>query len=204
MDAPIKTVLTLFGTRPEIIKLAPIIRQMELMPGLRTINVTSAQHTDLLYPLIQLFGIRVDRNLRVMRPNQTPNLVCARVLDTLDSLLQEVKPDLILVQGDTSTALAGALAAFHFKIPVGHVEAGLRSGEIYSPFPEEMNRRLITQLATWHFAATAHNRDTLLREGVRDETIFLTGNPVVDALHGVLKTQHCSDRIRCVLDAVRA
>lgn len=201
MDTNRKTVLTLFGTRPEVIKLAPIIRELERMPGLRTVNVTTAQHTDLLYPLVQLFRIRIDGDLHVMRPNQTPNLVCARVLTALDEVLSGVKPDVIVVQGDTTTALGGALAAFHHKIPVAHVEAGLRSGRSDSPFPEEMNRRLITKLATWHFAATTYNRETLLEEGVSEETIFLTGNPVVDALHGVLKRDRCcSDQLRHVLD----
>src|SRR5688572_3476343 len=154
-------VLTIFGTRPEVIKLAPVIAALEARPeAFRTVNVTSAQHTDLLYPFVRMFGIRVDHDLRIMEPNQTPNQVCARVLTRLDQLLTEEQPDLILVQGDTTTAMAGALAGFHRRIPVGHVEAGLRSGNVYSPYPEEMNRRLITRLATYHFAATARNRAT--------------------------------------------
>jgi UDP-N-acetylglucosamine 2-epimerase (non-hydrolysing) len=181
-------VLTLFGTRPEIIKLAPIIHQFEARGSdFQTINVTSAQHTDLLYPFIRLFGVRLDHDLGVMRPGQTPNQVCAAVLTALDPILAEKNPDLILVQGDTTTALAGALAGFHRRIPVGHVEAGLRSGNPLSPFPEEMNRRLITQVAAYHFAATPRNRATLLREGVPAERVFLTGNPVVDSLQAILR-----------------
>lgn len=181
-------ILSLFGTRPEVIKLAPVIAQLEARsPGLKTLNVTSAQHTDLLYPFIRLFDLRIDHDLQVMEPNQTPNRVCARVITLLDPILDREKPELVLVQGDTTTAMAGALAAFHHKIPVGHVEAGLRSGNVYSPFPEEMNRRLVTQLATYHFAATEENRANLLAEGVPDERIFVTGNPVVDALKTVIE-----------------
>ena len=178
-----KKVLALFGTRPEVIKLAPVIGAIEgRKNGLWTLNVASGQHTDLLYPFIQHFQIRLDYDLRVMEANQTPSQVCSRVLEQLDAILVKEIPAMILVQGDTTTAMAGALAGFHRRIPVGHVEAGLRSGNSLSPYPEEMNRRLISQLATYHFAATACNRDTLLSEGVRPESVFVTGNPVVDSL----------------------
>ena len=182
-----KTVLTLFGTRPEVIKLAPVIRELEaLSDRFRSINVTSAQHTDLLYPLAEYFRIRLHHDLRVMEAGQSPAQVCARVLTSLDPILTRERPDLILVQGDTTTAMAGALLGFFRKIPVGHVEAGLRSGNATSPFPEEMNRRLVTKLATLHFAATAKNFRTLLEEGVPRENVILTGNPVVDSLRDVL------------------
>lgn len=181
-----KKVLTIFGTRPEAIKLASIIRGLETCGGIRTINVTSAQHTDLLYPFIELLNIRVDYNLQVMEPNQTLNAIAGRVLASLDAVLAHVEPDMVLVQGDTTTALAGALAAFHRGIPVGHVEAGLRSGNPCSPFPEETNRRLITRLATYHFAATTRNRDALLAEGIDWRSIFVTGNPVIDSLKAIL------------------
>src|SRR6266700_2365814 len=185
---PKRKVLTIFGTRPEVIKLAPVIKELEVQRDVfRTVNVTSAQHTDLLYPFVRMFGIRVDHDLHIMEPNQTPNQVCARVLARLDLVLDEERPDLILVQGDTTTAMAGALAGFHRRVPIGHVEAGLRSGNAYSPYPEEMNRRLITRLAAYHFAATRRNRATLLSEGVPEDTVFVTGNPVVDALHAILE-----------------
>ena len=178
-----KKVLTLFGTRPEAIKLAPVIRALESQPNsFETINISSGQHTDLLYPFIRALDIRIDHDLNVMLPNQTPNQVCARVMAAMDSILKEHRPDLILVQGDTTTALAGALAAFHLEVPIGHVEAGLRSGDPCSPFPEEMNRRMISRLATYHFAATMRNRMTLLAEGVSKNNVFVTGNPVVDSL----------------------
>jgi UDP-N-acetylglucosamine 2-epimerase (non-hydrolysing) len=181
-------VCTVFGTRPEMIKLAPIIHRLEAAEDVfQIINVASGQHADLIDPFIRFFGIRLDHNLRVMEPGQTPNQVCARVLAALDPILTAEAPDLLLVQGDTSTALAGALAGFHQGIPVGHVEAGLRSGNTYSPFPEEMNRRLITRLATYHFASTRSNRDSLLDEGVAAESVFVTGNPVVDSLQSILE-----------------
>lgn len=182
-----KKVLTLFGTRPEAIKLAPVICGLEANNDyIETINVASGQHTDLLYPFVKLLDIRIDRDLQVMLPGQTPNQVCARVMAAMDVILEKEQPELILVQGDTTTALAGALAGFHREIPVGHVEAGLRSGNPRSPFPEEMNRRMISRLATYHFAATTRNRMTLLAEGVEKRNIFVTGNPVVDSLKAIV------------------
>jgi len=183
-----KTVLTLFGTRPEVIKLAPVIRRLEAdTRTFRTVNITSAQHMDLIYPLIRSFGLRVDHDLQLMEADQVPNRVCGRMLASLDPILAQEMPDLMLVQGDTTTAMAGALAGFHRSIPVGHIEAGLRSGNLHSPYPEEMNRTLISRLATYHFAATHGNRDTLVSEGVAVERIFVTGNPVVDSLLDILE-----------------
>src|SRR5207247_6866939 len=197
-----RKVLTIFGTRPEVIKLAPVIKELEAQrDAFLIVNVTSAQHTDLLYPFIRLFGIRVDHDLRTMVPKQTPSQVCARVLAGLDTLLSDERPDLILVQGDTTTAMAGALAGFHRRVPIGHVEAGLRSGNTYSPYPEEMNRRLITRLAAYHFAATRRNRATLLSEGVPEDTVFVTGNPVVDALHAILERAGESPAVARLLEA---
>jgi UDP-N-acetylglucosamine 2-epimerase (non-hydrolysing) len=202
-DRPLR-VLTLFGTRPEVIKLAPVIRELEAEPeGFRSIVVASGQHEDLAQPFIASFGIKVHHELRVMEPGQTPNRVCAKVLAALDPLLEREQPHLVLVQGDTSTALAGALAAFHRRVAVGHVEAGLRSGDPLSPFPEEMNRRLITRLASMHFAATALNRDTLLAEGVPDAAVFLTGNPVVDALKAILSRPPADPAVTQVLEATQ-
>ncbi len=199
-----KTILTLFGTRPEVIKLAPVIRELEARPArTRSVVVTSAQHTDLLYPLATFFRLRLDHDLRVMEAGQTPAEVCARVLTALDPVLTREHPDLLLVQGDTTTAMAGALLGFYRKIPVGHVEAGLRSGNAASPFPEEMNRRLISRLASIHFAATSRNVRTLLDEGVRREEIALTGNPVVDSLRTVLSTPPRSFPAELSDDALR-
>lgn len=200
---PGRKLLTVFGTRPEVIKLAPVIRQLETSNRLQTVNVTSAQHTDLLYPFTELFGIRIDHDLQVMEPNQTPNQVCARVLAALDPILAREQPDLILVQGDTTTAFAGALAGFHRRIPVAHVEAGLRSGDVSSPYPEEMNRRLITRLASFHFAATERNRAALVAENVSPDSIFVTGNPVVEALKTILARATISDDLKRLLEATK-
>lgn len=181
-------VLALFGTRPEVIKLAPVIEELKAnRKNFETVVVSSGQHTDLIKPFVELFKIRVNHDLRVMRRNQKPNDVAARVLTAFDKILEIEKPDVVLVQGDTTTALAGAMAAFHRQIAVGHVEAGLRSGCADSPFPEEMNRRLISQIARFHFAATKFNRETLINEGINARQIFVTGNPVVDALQSICK-----------------
>lgn len=193
-------VLTIIGTRPEAIKLAPVIWQLEKLGGeVRTINVLSSQHTDLLSPFVRYFNIRVDHDFQIMKADQTPEQVCSSILTKLDPILGQETPDLLLVQGDTTTARAGALAGFHRRIPVGHVEAGLRSGNLYSPYPEEMNRILITRLATSHFAATSHNRNTLLSEGVPRERIFITGNPVVDSLLYTLKHAMVSSLVDALL-----
>jgi UDP-N-acetylglucosamine 2-epimerase (non-hydrolysing) len=199
-----KKILTIFGTRPEIIKLAPVIQQLEAHGKLlQTVNVTSAQHTDLLYPFVRLFGIRIDQDLQIMEPNQTPNQVCSRVLASLDPILARERPDMILVQGDTTTAMSGALAGFYRRIPVAHVEAGLRTGDSYNPYPEEMNRRIITRVATYHFAATPRNRDTLLSEGVPDGSIFVTGNPVLDSLKTILERSATTPALEELLKATQ-
>ncbi|MDP3167077.1 MAG: UDP-N-acetylglucosamine 2-epimerase (non-hydrolyzing), partial [Hydrogenophaga sp.] len=198
----VKTILTLFGTRPEIIKLAPVIWAIERSHDtLRSINVSSSQHTDLLRPFIHELDISIDHDLAVMTPGQTPSAVLARVLEALEPLLLTERPDLVLVQGDTTTAIAGALAAFYARIPVAHVEAGLRTGNRHSPFPEEMNRRLITQLADLHFAATPKNVEVLLSEGVQKKSIVLTGNPVVDALQHILARSPASSSFSKFLDS---
>lgn len=179
-------VLVLFGTRPEAIKLAPVIHELRKR-FFQTLVVSSSQHKHILAPFLSTLNIDVDFDLGVMKRNQSPNDVCSRVIGKLDKLLAFEEPDLILVQGDTTTALAGALAGFNRKIPVGHVEAGLRSGNVMSPFPEEMNRRLVSQVASFHFAATEKNRRNLLAEEIPTEKIFVTGNPIVDALKSMLK-----------------
>ena len=179
-------VLVLFGTRPEVIKLAPVIHELR-KKFFQTIVVSSSQHKQLLVPFLKALEVDVDFDLGVMKRNQTPADVCSRILSKLDKILSSEKPDLILVQGDTTTTLAGALAGFYRRIPVGHVEAGLRSGNLMSPFPEEMNRRVVSQIASFHFAATEKNRRNLLAEDVASDKIFVTGNPVVDAMKQMLK-----------------
>ena len=193
-------ILVLFGTRPEAIKLAPVILALKKCGNFETVVVSSSQHTDLLAPFLEIFKIKVDYDLRVMTANQTPNAVCAKVLEKLDTVLADEKPDVILVQGDTTTAFAGAFAAFNRRIKIGHIEAGLRSGNLHSPFPEEANRRLVSQLATFHFCATEGNKQNLLAENINDNRIFVVGNPVVDALAFVLKNKEPSSEIKNLLD----
>lgn len=180
-------VLVCLGTRPELIKFAPMIRALENR-GMDLVTVNTGQHTDLLLPLFELFGIRPQHNLETMVAGQSLNALGSRLLERLDPVLEVEKPDLVLVQGDTSSAVMGAIAAFNRRIPVGHLEAGLRSGNPLSPFPEEMNRRLVGQIAAYHFAATERNRRTLLEEGVAAGSIHLVGNTVVDALRQTLAT----------------
>ncbi|MDZ4405093.1 UDP-N-acetylglucosamine 2-epimerase (non-hydrolyzing) [Prosthecobacter sp.] len=186
-DSKPSKVLVCLGTRPELIKFAPMIKALENR-GIDLVTVNTGQHTDLLQPLFELFGIRPQHNLESMVAGQSLNALGSRLLERLDPVLEAEKPDLVLVQGDTSSAVMGSMAAFNRRIPVGHLEAGLRSGNPLSPFPEEMNRRLVGQIAAYHFAATERNRRTLLDEGVVADSIHLVGNTVVDALRHTLKT----------------
>jgi UDP-N-acetylglucosamine 2-epimerase (non-hydrolysing) len=203
--SPRKKIMTVFGTRPEAIKLAPIIHALDAETAhLKAVNVVSGQHAQLVDPVIRLFGLRIERNLHVMRRKQNSNAICSRVISRLDPILAEERPALVLVQGDTTTAAAAALAAFYRGIPVGHVEAGLRSGDRYSPYPEEMNRRLITRLASYHFAATPGNRNLLLSEGVDPARIFVTGNPVVDSLKTILRRAQPSATLAKILRRTNA
>jgi UDP-N-acetylglucosamine 2-epimerase (non-hydrolysing) len=161
IDSSIKSkqrLMVVFGTRQEAIKLAPVIH--ELKKRYETIVVCTNQHVDLLNPLLRLLEIYPDYNLRIMTNDQTPHQVCSKILQKLDKIMAKEKPDLALMQGDTTTTLAAALSAFYHRIPVGHIEAGLRSGNVYSLFPEEMNRQLVSKIATFHFAATNGNRVT--------------------------------------------
>ena len=198
-----RKILILFGTRPELIKLAPVVFELKKHSRFQTVVVSSSQHTDLLTPFLKIFKLKTDYDLRVMTANQTPNQVCAKVLSSLDAILDEEKPDLILVQGDTTTAFAGAFAAFNRQIKIGHIEAGLRSGNILIPFPEELNRRLISQLATFHFCATTGNRQNLLSENITENQISVTGNTVVDAFEFILKNEQPSAKIEQLIDETR-
>ena len=183
IHSPVPRILVALGTRPEAIKLAPVINALRSEPErYRTCVVFTAQHRDLVDPVFRFFGITPDHDLDLMRHAQDPSAVLARVLESITPIYHKEKPDRVIVQGDTTTALAAALAAFHMRIPVAHVEAGLRTGNRYDPFPEEMNRRLITRLADLHLAATEGNRQTLLDEGVDGGAIVVTGNPIIDAL----------------------
>lgn len=180
MDAPV-TVLSVFGTRPEAIKMAPLVKRLEQTPGIRSLVCVTAQHRQMLDSVLARFAIHPDYDLDLMRQGQTLTTITVGVLEGMEKVLTDCTPDLVLVHGDTSTSTAAALAAFYQKIPVGHVEAGLRSFDRYSPFPEEMNRLLTSRIAELHFAPTARARDNLLREGVC-QGVHVVGNTVIDAL----------------------
>jgi len=175
-------VMTVFGTRPEAIKMAPLVHALQQEPQMEPIVCVTAQHREMLDQALDIFHIQPDYDLNIMQPRQTLALIMEKSLRGLDGVLDEAKPDLILVHGDTSTTLAGALAAFYHKIPVGHVEAGLRTYDNYSPFPEEMNRKLVGQIASLHFAPTKRNQNNLAREGIVNH-VYTVGNTVVDAIH---------------------
>ena len=184
-DIPPLRVLSIVGTRPEAIKMAPVIQALAGDPAFESRVLATAQHRQMLDQVLALFGIVPDLDLDIMRPNQALTALTARLLLALDQALGTEPPDLVLAQGDTTTVMTAALACFYRKIPFGHVEAGLRTGDLDNPFPEEMNRVLAGRLARWHFAPTASARDNLLREGVAPAAIHVTGNTVIDALLSV-------------------
>ncbi|MCL6553994.1 MAG: UDP-N-acetylglucosamine 2-epimerase (non-hydrolyzing) [Firmicutes bacterium] len=184
------TVLTVIGTRPEAVKLAPVIQRLDALaqqePGaVRSVVALTAQHRTLVDQMLAVFGITAHYDLDLMRPGQTLFELTGGVLHGMRGVLEAVRPDIVLVQGDTTTVFATSLAAFYLRIPVGHVEAGLRSGDRYNPFPEELNRALTARLATLHFAPTERARQNLLREGIPPGSIHVTGNTVIDALRWV-------------------
>lgn len=179
-------VIAVLGTRPEAIKLALVIQELRRRPEEFEIAVVhTGQHRTMLDHVLKLFQIKPDFDLDVMRPNQTLSSLTCRVLDTVENACHRFEPHMVLVQGDTTTAFASALAAFYCKIPVGHIEAGLRSRDIYNPFPEEVNRRMVSVMTEIHFAPTAQSRDNLLAEGVPQEKIVVTGNTVIDTLRAL-------------------
>ena len=182
-----KRVLFVFGTRPEAIKLAPLIFELRNRPGLEALICVTGQHREMLDQVLSGFGLEPGWDLKVMRAGQDLAALTARLVTGLAPVMEEAKPDVVLVQGDTSTALIGALSAYYNEIPVGHVEAGLRTGQKYSPFPEEVNRKLVGTLADLHFAPTEGARANLLAEGVPGDRIHVTGNTVVDALLWAVK-----------------
>ncbi|MCV6590369.1 MAG: UDP-N-acetylglucosamine 2-epimerase (non-hydrolyzing) [Marinobacterium sp.] len=181
-----KKVLTVFGTRPEAIKMAPLVRALAESQEIESRVCVTAQHREMLDQVLELFEIRPDYDLDIMKPGQDLNSVTTAILEGMKPVLESFKPDLVLVHGDTATTFAAALAAYYQQIPVGHVEAGLRTGNLYSPWPEEGNRKLVGALATVHYAPTQTSRQNLLTEGVDDQIIHVTGNTVIDALQWVV------------------
>ena len=175
-------VMTVFGTRPEAIKMCPLVKAIQADPRMESILCVTAQHRQMLDQVLEIFELQPDYDLNIMQNRQTLTGITTRALDGLAEVFAKASPDVVLVHGDTTTTFAAGLAAFYHHVRVGHVEAGLRTHDKYSPFPEEMNRRLTGVLADYHFAPTSANRDNLLREGVDEKVIFVTGNTVIDAL----------------------
>ena len=185
-----KKIMCVFGTRPEAIKMAPVVKAIEQNENLQSVVAVTAQHREMLDQVLELFRIKPDFDLNLMKKNQTLTDITAGVLHGLEQILQQEKPDLVLVHGDTTTTFAATLAAFYQQIPVGHVEAGLRSGNMYSPYPEEANRKLTGVMATLHFSPTPEARQNLLKENGKDDAIFVTGNTVIDALLATVKNEY--------------
>ncbi|HET7397096.1 MAG TPA: UDP-N-acetylglucosamine 2-epimerase (non-hydrolyzing) [Intrasporangium sp.] len=177
-----KRVMTIYGTRPEAIKVAPVIKALEASQALESVTVVTGQHREMLDQVNEIFGIVPDHDLDVFAHRQTLNTLMSKVFDGLDGILESEAPDAVVVQGDTSTVAAASIAAFYRKVPVVHVEAGLRSGDIHSPFPEEANRKITSQVTALHLAPTPTSKANLLREAVDPATIAVTGNTVIDAL----------------------
>lgn len=192
-----KKILTIFGTRPEAIKLAPLIRLLSgETEGFDLVNCVTAQHRQMLDQVLAFFKIKPEIDLNLMKPNQSLSSLTAEAINQIVPVLQQTRPDLVIVQGDTTTAFVAALAAFYQKVPVAHVEAGLRTNDIYAPFPEEINRRLISSLASFHFAPTQTAAEALEHEGVDRKKILVTGNTVVDALLEGLNLIELSEPLR--------
>ena len=180
--------MLVFGTRPEAIKMAPLVKEFQKYPKeFETIVCVTGQHREMLDQVLRIFEIRPDYDLDIMKQGQDLYDVTARVLSGMRDVLKEAQPDVVLVHGDTTTSTASALAAFYQQIPVGHIEAGLRTHNIYSPWPEEMNRLITGRIATYHFSPTPLSRQNLLAEGIKEEAITVTGNTVIDALYWVVE-----------------
>ena len=182
-------IMSVFGTRPEAIKMAPLVRELASREDIESICCVTAQHREMLDSVLEVFSLKPDWDLDIMTPRQTLSTITSKCLTGMDEAIDALKPDMVLVHGDTSTTFAGALSAFYHKVPVGHVEAGLRTYDKYSPYPEEMNRKLVTQIADLYFCPTENNRDNLRKEGVT-EGVFVTGNTVIDALKTTVRPDY--------------
>ncbi len=189
-------VLSIFGTRPEAIKMAPVIKELEKTQNMHSIVCVTAQHRQMLDQVLELFNIKPDFDLNIMKPNQNLWELTAEILLQTKNIFEQVKPDLVLVHGDTTSALASSLSAFYAKIPVGHIEAGLRTFDKYYPFPEEINRIIADYISDFHFAPTKAAVDNLLKAGIKENNIYLTGNTVIDALlHTIENYKPCPEKI---------
>lgn len=185
-----KTVMLVFGTRPEAIKMCPLVNELKKRPGIRTVVCVSGQHREMLNAVLRAFNVVPDYDLAIMKDRQTLFDITVNILERIRAVLEEVKPDVVLVHGDTSTTFVTALACFYLQIPVGHVEAGLRTYNIYSPYPEEFNRQAVSVIARYNFAPTELSRENLLREGRKPESIYVTGNTAIDALKTTVRADY--------------
>lgn len=185
-----KTVMLVFGTRPEAIKMCPLVNELKTRKGIKTVVCVTGQHRQMLDQVLDVFGVTPDYDLSIMKDKQTLFDITTNILSGIKSVLEEVKPDVVLVHGDTSTTFVTALACFYLQIPVGHVEAGLRTYNIYSPYPEEFNRQAVSIIAKYNFAPTELSRENLIREGKDPSTIYVTGNTAIDALKTTVKADY--------------
>ena len=188
-------VMTVFGTRPEAIKMAPLVKELEKREDIQSIVCITAQHRQMLDQVMEIFDVSADYDLNIMQSGQTLSDITTRAMRGIEEVIKETRPDIVLVHGDTTTTFAGALASFYCQTKVGHVEAGLRTYDKYSPFPEEMNRVLTTQLTDLYFAPTKNNVDNLLKENVPAEKIYTTGNTVIDAIKTTVRDD-LKDRLK--------
>ena len=196
-------VMSIFGTRPEAIKMAPLVKELERRPEIESIVCVTAQHRQMLDQVLETFDITPDYDLNIMKPGQTLSGITSAVLQGLESVIQEAKPDIVLVHGDTTTPFAGALAAFYNQVAIGHVEAGLRTDNKYSPFPEEMNRQMVDRMTDMFFAPTDVSKANLLKENIPEDKIYVTGNTVIDAMATTVQENYTHPALEWLEDGDR-
>ena len=196
-----KTIMLVFGTRPEAIKMCPLVNELKSRSGLRTVVCVTGQHRQMLDQVLEAFSVEPDYDLSVMKERQTLFDITTNILNGIKNVLEEVKPDIVLVHGDTSTTFVTALACFYMQIPVGHVEAGLRTYDIHSPFPEEFNRQAVSIVAKYNFAPTELSRNNLIKEGRKEESIYITGNTAIDALKTTVRAEYTHPELEWASDS---
>lgn len=196
-----KTVMLVFGTRPEAIKMCPLVNELKTREGIKAVVCVTGQHRQMLDQVLEAFKVVPDYDLSIMKDRQTLFDVTTNILDKIKGVLEEVKPDVVLVHGDTSTTFVTALACFYMQIPVGHVEAGLRTYNIYSPYPEEFNRQAVSIISKYNFAPTEMSKENLLREGKKEETIYVTGNTAIDALKTTVRKDYTHEDLEWAKDS---
>ena len=196
-------VMSIFGTRPEAIKMAPLVKELEKRENIKSIVCVTAQHREMLDQVLQIFQIKPDYDLNIMKQNQTLIEITTRALNGLDEIIKKESPDIILVHGDTTTTFAGALAAFYNQVSIGHVEAGLRTNNKYSPFPEEMNRQIVDCLTDIYFAPTETSKNNLLKENIDENKIFVTGNTAIDAMNVTIDKNYSHEELNWIKDNER-